>query len=90
MHSTRGRGWRRNLRVLSYLTRIPRWRWGAAPVADFLRNRLAAARSGSAAPRFAGAADGAQGRIRTTDTLIFSQVLYQLSYLGTARAGPHG
>ena len=26
---------------------------------------------------------GAQGRNRTSDTLIFSQVLYQLSYLGT-------
>jgi hypothetical protein len=28
-------------------------------------------------------ADGAQGRNRTTDTVIFSHVLYQLSYLGT-------
>ena len=27
--------------------------------------------------------NGAQGRIRTTDTVIFSHVLYQLSYLGT-------
>ena len=27
-------------------------------------------------------ADGAQGRIRTTDTAIFSRMLYQLSYLG--------
>ena len=26
---------------------------------------------------------GAQGRIRTTDTRIFSPLLYQLSYLGT-------
>ena len=26
--------------------------------------------------------DGAQGRIRTTDTAIFSRMLYQLSYLG--------
>ena len=26
--------------------------------------------------------DGAQGRIRTTDTRIFSPLLYQLSYLG--------
>jgi hypothetical protein len=26
--------------------------------------------------------DGAQGRDRTTDTVIFSHVLYQLSYLG--------
>ena len=25
---------------------------------------------------------GAQGRNRTTDTMIFSHVLYQLSYLG--------
>ena len=28
---------------------------------------------------------GAQGRNRTTDTVIFSHVLYQLSYLGAAR-----
>jgi hypothetical protein len=27
--------------------------------------------------------DGAQGRNRTTDTMIFSHVLYRLSYLGT-------
>lgn len=31
--------------------------------------------------------NGAQGRNRTTDTVIFSHVLYQLSYLGTASAG---
>src|SRR5712692_4448892 len=32
---------------------------------------------------------GAQGRNRTTDTVIFSHVLYQLSYLGARRArGP--
>ena len=33
--------------------------------------------------------DGAQGRDRTTDTVIFSHVLYQLSYLGAGarRAG---
>jgi hypothetical protein len=30
---------------------------------------------------------GAQGRNRTTDTCIFSAVLYQLSYLGAAPAG---
>ena len=29
--------------------------------------------------------DGAQGRNRTTDTVIFSHVLYQLSYLGVGR-----
>ena len=29
---------------------------------------------------------GAQGRNRTTDTMIFSHVLYQLSYLGIGRA----
>src|SRR5450631_954666 len=33
----------------------------------------------------AGKANGAQGRDRTTDTAIFSRMLYQLSYLGTAR-----
>ena len=27
-------------------------------------------------------ANGAQGRNRTTDTAIFSRLLYQLSYLG--------
>jgi hypothetical protein len=32
---------------------------------------------------------GAQGRNRTTDTVIFSHVLYQLSYLG-ARNSPSG
>jgi hypothetical protein len=30
---------------------------------------------------------GAQGRNRTTDTVIFSHVLYQLSYLGGWRRG---
>ena len=30
--------------------------------------------------------NGAQGRDRTTDTMIFSHVLYQLSYLGIAAA----
>ena len=29
--------------------------------------------------------DGAQGRNRTTDTAIFSRMLYQLSYLGRRR-----
>ena len=31
--------------------------------------------------------DGAQGRNRTTDTAIFSRMLYQLSYLGEPRRG---
>ena len=31
--------------------------------------------------------DGAQGRDRTTDTAIFSRMLYQLSYLGRSREG---
>ena len=30
-------------------------------------------------------ANGAQGRDRTTDTAIFSRMLYQLSYLGTSK-----
>ena len=36
--------------------------------------------------------DGAQGRNRTTDTAIFSRMLYQLSYLGAppARVGVEG
>jgi hypothetical protein len=29
--------------------------------------------------------DGAQGRNRTTDTRIFSPLLYQLSYLGVVK-----
>ena len=33
-----------------------------------------------------GEGSGAQGRDRTTDTMIFSHVLYQLSYLGVAAA----
>ena len=32
----------------------------------------------------ANCANGAQGRDRTTDTAIFSRMLYQLSYLGTS------
>ncbi len=32
---------------------------------------------------------GAQGRTRTTDTRIFSPLLYQLSYLGTGGAKGH-
>jgi hypothetical protein len=32
--------------------------------------------------------NGAQGRNRTTDTAIFSRMLYQLSYLGIARPQP--
>ena len=38
----------------------------------------------------AGKAHGAQGRNRTTDTVIFSHVLYQLSYLGAGLAEPRG
>ena len=34
-------------------------------------------------PKFSGGFSGAQGRIRTTDTRIFSPLLYQLSYLAT-------
>ena len=33
-------------------------------------------------PTFSGSGNGAQGRNRTTDTAIFSRMLYQLSYLG--------
>src|ERR1700749_5087857 len=35
----------------------------------------------------AGRGNGAQGRNRTTDTAIFSRMLYQLSYLGVPRKG---
>ena len=34
--------------------------------------------------------NGAQGRDRTTDTVIFSHVLYQLSYLGISQCGRDG
>ena len=34
---------------------------------------------------WAGKPNGAQGRNRTTDTAIFSRMLYQLSYLGIPR-----
>jgi hypothetical protein len=34
-----------------------------------------------------GSGGGAQGRDRTTDTVIFSHVLYQLSYLGAGSGG---
>jgi hypothetical protein len=38
--------------------------------------------------RVSGGGGGAQGRNRTADTVIFSHVLYQLSYLGmTGRSG---
>jgi len=33
---------------------------------------------------------GAQGWNRTSDTRIFSPLLYQLSYLGLTGAGQHG
>ena len=33
--------------------------------------------------------NGAQGRNRTTDTRIFSPLLYQLSYLGPSTATAH-
>jgi hypothetical protein len=33
--------------------------------------------------------NGAQGRDRTTDTAIFSRMLYQLSYLGTSGVQKH-
>ena len=33
--------------------------------------------------------DGAQGRNRTTDTAIFSRMLYQLSYLGSPHVDAH-
>ena len=38
-------------------------------------------------PRDFNGLDGARGRDRTTDTAIFSRMLYQLSYPGTARHG---
>ena len=43
---------------------------------------LVAGRGAAGAPTALNGAGGAQGRDRTTDTVIFSHVLYQLSYLG--------
>src|ERR1700722_965098 len=47
-------------------------------------------RGGASQARAAGAAkgDGAWGRIRTTDTRIFSPLLYQLSYPGPRAGDP--
>ena len=56
---------------------VPRW---------FLRKRKhTGARSHTKTLMLIQCVTGAQGRNRTTDTVIFSHVLYQLSYLG---AGP--
>jgi hypothetical protein len=54
------------------------------------KNGLAVALAGSDKTLILLAYHGAQGRNRTTDTVIFSHVLYQLSYLGagSAQAGP--
>ena len=52
---------------------------------DFTRV-LADRRTGAEEKNRAGKADGAQGRNRTTDTAIFSRMLYQLSYLGMSLA----
>ena len=41
----------------------------------------------SEAPKAPSAKDGAEDWNRTSDTSIFSAVLYQLSYLGTAARG---
>ncbi len=51
---------------------------------------LAATRAANACRKKA-VRHGAQGRNRTTDTAIFSRMLYQLSYLGPAgHPRPHG
>ena len=64
-------------------------------VVRFLKNALHEVREGGARKALAkcgfaegkealsGRENGAQGRNRTTDTRIFSPLLYQLSYLGT-------
>ena len=49
------------------------------------RDGIASVSSGMSECR--GKRNGAQGRNRTTDTVIFSHVLYQLSYLGAPERG---
>ena len=61
-------------------------RWARRPPAS--KNAARRSPCGVCGERFggrSGEANGAQGRNRTTDTLIFSQVLYRLSYLGNSR-----
>jgi hypothetical protein len=49
---------------------------------DATQNRLWTGSEGTQAPDIVVLLYGAQGRNRTTDTRIFSPLLYQLSYLG--------
>ena len=57
------------------------------------RQIVARERAGGPGGKAPGPINGAEGQNRTADTVIFSHVLYQLSYLGTQgsrRAKPNG
>ena len=54
----------------------------ASPAFSAGRSRAGAKARKSAEIKARSSIHGAQGRNRTTDTVIFSHVLYQLSYLG--------
>ena len=55
------------------------------PIHFEVRGRLASRPDAARPGQSVGESVGAQGRDRTTDTAIFSRMLYQLSYLGTSR-----
>jgi hypothetical protein len=63
----------RNRREAASFDGNPRERFGRLSGRPDVRER----------PDFQGFLNGAQGRNRTTDTRIFSPLLYRLSYLGT-------
>ena len=82
-HSVPGQtGWTRAAANYVGWKRMPKWL--------ILRELWKVGRRARTTKNGAGRTDGAQGRNRTTDTVIFSHVLYQLSYLGAGPAGAGG
>src|SRR3954454_17195640 len=69
----------RGVRPLGHAMGPPGVRWKSVPLSSI---RAWSTEIPSLARPFRGLGDGAQGRNRTTDTAIFSRMLYQLSYLG--------